>query len=42
MTEVLLTGLKIGESARWHDGRLWLSNWGPSRSWPSTSTATPR
>ena len=28
MTEVLLTGLRIGESARWHDGRLWLSNWG--------------
>jgi sugar lactone lactonase YvrE len=28
MTEVLLTGLKIGKSARWHDGRLWLSNWG--------------
>jgi sugar lactone lactonase YvrE len=28
MPEVLLTGLKIGESARWHDGRLWLSNWG--------------
>ena len=28
MTEVLLTGLKIAESARWHDGRLWLSNWG--------------
>jgi sugar lactone lactonase YvrE len=28
MSEVLLTGLKIGESARWHDGRLWLSNWG--------------
>jgi hypothetical protein len=28
MTEVRLTGLKIGESARWHDGRLWLSNWG--------------
>jgi sugar lactone lactonase YvrE len=25
---VLLTGLKIGESARWHEGRLWLSNWG--------------
>ena len=25
---VLLTGLKIGESARWHGGRLWLSNWG--------------
>jgi sugar lactone lactonase YvrE len=28
MNEVLLTGLKIGESARWHDGRLWLANWG--------------
>lgn len=27
-SEVLLTGLKIGESARWHDGRLWLANWG--------------
>ena len=23
-SRVLLTGLKIGESARWHDGRLWL------------------
>ncbi|MFF5991309.1 SMP-30/gluconolactonase/LRE family protein [Prauserella flavalba] len=28
MTEVLLSGLRIGESARWHEGRLWLSNWG--------------
>lgn len=28
MNDVLLTGLKIGESARWHDGRLWLSHWG--------------
>lgn len=25
---VLLEGLGIGESPRWHDGRLWLSNWG--------------
>ncbi len=24
----LLTGLGIGESPRWHDGRLWFSNWG--------------
>jgi sugar lactone lactonase YvrE len=23
----LLTGLGFGESARWHDGRLWLANW---------------
>lgn len=28
MNDILVTGLKIGESARWHDGRLWLSNWG--------------
>lgn len=28
MTETLLTGLHIGESPRWHDGRLWLANWG--------------
>jgi sugar lactone lactonase YvrE len=26
--QVLLTGLAIGESPRWHDGRLWFSNWG--------------
>jgi sugar lactone lactonase YvrE len=24
----LLTGLLFGESARWHDGRLWLCDWG--------------
>ena len=24
----LLEGLVVGESPRWHDGRLWLSNWG--------------
>jgi sugar lactone lactonase YvrE len=23
----LMTGLALGESPRWHDGRLWLSNW---------------
>jgi sugar lactone lactonase YvrE len=27
-TKVLLDGLEMGESPRWHDGRLWLSNWG--------------
>jgi sugar lactone lactonase YvrE len=26
---VLLDGLGIPESPRWHDGRLWFSNWGP-------------
>ncbi|MEV6012118.1 SMP-30/gluconolactonase/LRE family protein [Streptomyces sp. NPDC051976] len=24
----LLSGLAYGESPRWHDGRLWLANWG--------------
>src|SRR5437764_9719116 len=28
MTDILLTGLAIGESPRWHDGRLWFCNWG--------------
>src|SRR5262245_13407349 len=26
--DVLLSGLAMGESPRWHDGRLWLSDWG--------------
>jgi sugar lactone lactonase YvrE len=26
--QTLLTGLVVGESARWHEGRLWFSNWG--------------
>src|SRR5262245_16632749 len=26
--DTLLTGLMIGESPRWHDDRLWFSNWG--------------
>lgn len=26
--KTLLTGLAIGESPRWHQGRLWFSNWG--------------
>jgi sugar lactone lactonase YvrE len=25
---VLLSGLAVGESPRWHDGRLWFCNWG--------------
>ena len=27
-TRVLLEGLGMGESPRWHDGRLWFSHWG--------------
>lgn len=26
--QILLTGLGFGESPRWHNGRLWFSNWG--------------
>ena len=26
--QTLLTGLALGEAPRWHDGRLWLSDWG--------------
>lgn len=26
--QTLLVGLAFGESPRWHDGRLWFSNWG--------------
>jgi sugar lactone lactonase YvrE len=26
--QVLLSGLAFGESPRWHDGRLWVSDWG--------------
>src|SRR5215211_7900207 len=26
--QILLTGLAIGESPRWHEDRLWFSHWG--------------
>jgi len=25
---IVMTGLRVGESPRWHDDRLWFSNWG--------------
>ena len=25
---VLMEGIAFGESPRWHDGRLWFSDWG--------------
>jgi sugar lactone lactonase YvrE len=31
--QTLLTGLAFGESPRWHDGRLWFSNWGTQEVW---------
>jgi sugar lactone lactonase YvrE len=27
-TRTFLTGLGVGESPRWHEGRLWFANWG--------------
>lgn len=27
----LLSGLVVGESPRWHDGRLWFANWGAAQ-----------
>jgi sugar lactone lactonase YvrE len=27
----LLSGLAVGESPRWHDGRLWFANWGTAQ-----------
>src|SRR5919206_873117 len=26
--QTIMTGLAFGESPRWHDGRLWVSDWG--------------
>ena len=39
---LLLGGLAMPESPRWHDGRLWFSTGAPARSSPSTSTAPAR
>jgi sugar lactone lactonase YvrE len=27
MTEIFATGLQMGESARWHEGRFWMCDW---------------
>ena len=35
-------GLVLGESPRWHDGRLWVCDWGAGRSSPSIRTADAR
>jgi sugar lactone lactonase YvrE len=29
--EVLMEGVVFGESPRWHDGRLWFSDWGSNQ-----------
>ena len=33
--QVVLADLAFPESPRWHDGRLWVSDWGATRSSPS-------
>jgi sugar lactone lactonase YvrE len=27
MPEVFATGIQMGESPRWHDGRFWMCDW---------------
>src|SRR2546425_11795624 len=27
--QIVMTGLAFGEQPRWHEGRLWFSDWGP-------------
>ena len=27
MTETFATGIQMGESPRWHDGRFWMCDW---------------
>ena len=27
MSEVFATGIQMGESPRWHDGRFWMCDW---------------
>ncbi len=39
--EVLTTGINFGESPRWHDGRLWLANWGAREVLALKSDGTP-
>ena len=28
LPQILMTGIAFGEQPRWHDGRLWFSDWG--------------
>jgi hypothetical protein len=41
-TQILMTGIAIGESPRWHENRLWFSDWGLRRLLPSISPARAR
>ena len=38
--EVFATGLRMGESPRWHDGRLWVCDWVAGEVLPYDAAAT--
>jgi sugar lactone lactonase YvrE len=40
--DVLMEGIAFGESPRWHDGRLWFSDWGAGRVWSVGTGEAPR
>ena len=42
MTEIFATGLQMGESPRWHDGRWWVCDWMAGEVLSFTSNGTPR
>jgi sugar lactone lactonase YvrE len=39
--DVLMDGIVFGESPRWHDGRLWFSDWGAGRVFSVAADGTP-
>lgn len=40
--DVLMEGIAFGESPRWHEGRLWFSDWGAGRVWSVATDEAPR
>ena len=39
--DVWMDGIVFGESPRWHDGRLWFSDWGAGRIWSVAAGGEP-
>jgi len=39
--DVWMDGIVFGESPRWHDGRLWFSDWGAGRVWSVAEAGEP-
>jgi len=40
--DVVMDGIAFGESPRWRDGRVWLSDWGAGRVYSVATDGTPR